>query len=138
MAFEFEYRLPFINFNLICTSQFMESHRRPLWVWNQDTEQQELAGFVKEVCSLHFADRLVVATQGGSLRLVLVRNAGHSVPLNQPQWTLRLNVQILSHPVFSALSFRRNYPNLDLFVCSCPVYNVLAGCWRSSSVAACR
>ena len=62
MAFEFEYRLPFINFDLICTSQFMESHRRPLWVWNQDTEQQELAGFVKEVCCLAIADCLFVAT----------------------------------------------------------------------------
>jgi hypothetical protein len=41
-------------------SQFMESHRRPLWVWNEDSEQQELAGFVKEVCSLAIADCLVV------------------------------------------------------------------------------
>ena len=32
------------------------------------------------------------STQGGNLRLVLVRNAGHSVPLNQPQWALRFTI----------------------------------------------
>jgi vitellogenic carboxypeptidase-like protein len=56
-------------------AQFMESHRSGLWVRNQDTGRKELAGFVKK---------------GGNLRLVLVRNAGHSVPINQPQWALRL------------------------------------------------
>lgn len=55
--------------------QFMESHRRGWWVHNSDTNVQELAGFVKK---------------GGNLRLVLLRNAGHSVPINQPQWALRL------------------------------------------------
>ena len=48
--------------------------REGWWVHNPQTGQQELAGFVKK---------------GGNLRLVLVRNAGHSVPLNQPLWALR-------------------------------------------------
>ena len=48
--------------------------RRGWWVRNSDTNTQELAGFVK---------------RGGNLRLVLLRNAGHSVPINQPQWALR-------------------------------------------------
>jgi len=55
--------------------EFMESHRHGWWVHNSDTNTQELAGFVKK---------------GGNLRLVLMRNAGHSVPINQPQWALRL------------------------------------------------
>jgi vitellogenic carboxypeptidase-like protein len=41
----------------------------------QVTMQQELAGYVKG---------------DGNLKLMLVRNAGHSVPMDQPQWALRM------------------------------------------------
>jgi len=61
--------------------EFTQSHRSGLWVYNQVTKQQELAGFVK---------------RGGHLRLVLMRNAGHSVPINQPQWALRLVEEFVS------------------------------------------
>ena len=42
----------------------------------QETTKKELAGYVK----------------GGkdSLKLVLILNAGHSAPMDQPQWTLRM------------------------------------------------
>lgn len=37
--------------------------------------QNELAGYVKG---------------DGNLKFMLVRNAGHSVPMDQPQWMLRI------------------------------------------------
>ena len=37
--------------------------------------QQELSGYVKG---------------DGNLKLMLIRNAGHSVPVDQPQWMLRI------------------------------------------------
>ena len=46
-------------------------------MYNDRTDSHELAGFIKK---------------GGNLRLVLVRNAGHSVPTNQPLWALRNGV----------------------------------------------
>ena len=46
-------------------------------MYNNRTDSHELAGFIKK---------------GGNLRLVLVRNAGHSVPTNQPLWALRNRV----------------------------------------------
>ena len=48
--------------------------REGWWVTSDKTGASELAGFIK---------------RGGNLRLVLVRNAGPSVPTNQPLWTLR-------------------------------------------------
>lgn len=41
----------------------------------QETTKKELAGYVKGK---------------GNLKVVLVHNAGHSVPMDQPQWALRM------------------------------------------------
>ena len=41
----------------------------------QETTQHDLAGYVKGK---------------GNIKLALIRNAGHSAPMDQPQWTLRL------------------------------------------------
>ena len=62
------------DFDLVYNLETFLAARRGWWVRNSDTDVQELAGFVKK---------------GGNLRLVLMRNAGHSVPINQPQWALR-------------------------------------------------
>jgi len=56
--------------------EFHKSERKALWLYNEETTKQDLAGYVK----------------GGkdSLKLVLILNAGHSAPMDQPQWTLRM------------------------------------------------
>lgn len=60
------------------TLDIMLGHfREGYYVYNDRIESHELAGFIKK---------------GGNLRLVLVRNAGHSVPTNQPLWALRNRV----------------------------------------------
>ena len=41
----------------------------------QETTRKELAGYVKG---------------DGNLKFVLIRNSGHSVPMDQPQWALRM------------------------------------------------
>ena len=41
----------------------------------QETTQHDLAGYIKGK---------------GNTKLALLRNAGHSAPMDQPQWTLRL------------------------------------------------
>lgn len=41
----------------------------------QEIAQRELAGYLKHE---------------GKLSFVLIRNAGHSVPVDQPQWALRM------------------------------------------------
>jgi len=46
-----------------------------LYIYIQETMQNELAGYVKG---------------DGNLKFLLVRNAGHSVPIDQPQWMLRI------------------------------------------------
>ena len=154
-----------MNFRILEVDFDFEFFRSGFWVRNQDTERQELAGFVKKVfivsidacqspkksikielsqpqpgeatlpwfwsesnftsmlnvskckkileskAKLNQIQEIVVSvyqvvkiqrnyqnrakpnsTQGGNLRLVLVRNAGHSVPLNQPQWALRFTI----------------------------------------------
>ena len=65
---------PFHSYDAISVSSDRPACREGWWVYNPQTDSKELAGFVKK---------------GGNLRLVLVRNAGHSVPLNQPLWALR-------------------------------------------------
>lgn len=49
--------------------------RKIFWVWNEDTKAHELAGHV---------------AQGGGLTYVIVRNAGHMVPISQPLWAQSL------------------------------------------------
>ena len=69
----------------------MRGHfREGYYVYNDRIDSHELAGFIKK---------------GGNLRLVLVRNAGHSVPTNQPLWALRNRVTTweiknISHQMF--------------------------------------
>ncbi|XP_059087437.1 venom serine carboxypeptidase-like [Tigriopus californicus] len=54
---------------------FENSQRTALWFYNEEIAQRELAGYLK-----HY----------GNLSFVLIRNAGHSVPVDQPQWALRM------------------------------------------------
>lgn len=54
---------------------FENSQRKALWFYNEEIAQRELAGYLKHE---------------GKLSFVLIRNAGHSVPVDQPQWALRM------------------------------------------------
>ena len=81
-------------------AEFQRSVRAGWWVRHPTTGASELAGFVK---------------RGGNLRLVLVRNAGHSVPINQPLWALRrefchhLNCTSQAKPKLGRTLFKKHH-----------------------------
>ena len=56
-------------------SAFQKSERDTFWVWNDETERGEMAGYFNE---------------GGGLTFMVVRNAGHMVPISQPRWARQL------------------------------------------------
>ena len=55
--------------------EFRGSEQGQFWIWNEDTGDGELAGYV---------------TAGGNLTYVIVRKAGHMVPISQPRWAEKL------------------------------------------------
>ena len=50
--------------------EFHRSERRAVWFYNEETTQRELSGYVKG---------------GETFKFMLLRNAGHSAPMDQPQ-----------------------------------------------------
>ena len=65
----------FARLNWTGKSEFHDSERRAVWFSNEETGQKELSGYVKG---------------DGNLKFMLLRNAGHSAPVDQPQRTLRM------------------------------------------------
>lgn len=57
------------------SDKFFSADRRLFWVWNDDNERGELAGYLHE---------------GGGLTYLVVRNAGHMVPISQPRWARQI------------------------------------------------
>ena len=62
--------------------EFVKSKRRNYWVWNEEESRGEMAGYVNE---------------GGGLTYLIVRNAGHMVPISQPRWARDLVTQFTHH-----------------------------------------
>ena len=63
-------------------TEFGNSKRKNIWVWNEETGRGELAGY---------------ANSGGGLTYVVVRNAGHMVPISQPLWAHHLVTDFTHH-----------------------------------------
>ena len=62
--------------------EFIKSKRKNYWVWNEEEARVEMAGYVNE---------------GGGLTYLIVRNAGHFVPISQPRWAHDLVTQFTHH-----------------------------------------
>ncbi len=58
--------------------EFDSSKRKLFWVLNEDNGEGELAGHLLE---------------GGGLTYLVVRNAGHMVPISQPRWAREMAKQ---------------------------------------------
>lgn len=54
---------------------FFKAKRQIFWVYNEDTDRGEVAGYLHE---------------GGGLTYLVVRNAGHMVPISQPRWARQI------------------------------------------------
>ena len=57
------------------TAWYNETVKEPYWMHDAETNHSELMGYRQHHKSLTF---------------VTVRNAGHMVPINQPQWALKI------------------------------------------------
>ena len=66
------FTLRFLNLLFLTFSQFS---RFFFFFFFQETTTRELGGYVKG---------------DGNLKFMLLRNAGHSAPMDQPQWALRM------------------------------------------------
>ena len=82
--------------------EFVKSKRKDFWVYNERSDQPELAGKLE---ILDFFGRensnsmiLAYVNEGGGLTYAIVRNAGHMVPISQPLWAWKLVTQFTHYP----------------------------------------
>ena len=81
--------------------EFVKSKRKDFWVYNERSDQPELAGKLEILDFLGAKIQTMIlayVNEGGGLTYAIVRNAGHMVPISQPLWAWKLVTQFTHYP----------------------------------------